>query len=425
MEFSTFSYVYLTFHFTFALFSYRFRVVHSSSEETGYPASELNVHSPSTRGWQSDKFCQWPQEIGVELLRGESRFSQVQVLSHQAKIATKIELFVGQGHSYNSATWKRLGYLSLDSNERSSYQARELKTVYIDQVGRFVKLVIHKNFVNKQNMFNQVGIVAINLLGQENTSSTGSLTGDHTPIIINPLNDLSIDMNLDPMTAERLRLLSDAKARAVATEDYITAKKIKAVEGELSALGSRLAQLDSAKRNAVADEDYDKAKEIKDEVDILRADIEQKILAIRIVGVTDQTTITTTSHVAHSRAQQKQHHSPDSHTTPGGGGPSNAYFGESKSHGEHKSGTGIMIFSSWTDCVSLPVLCCCCAALLCCQYSKRLVACSSQCITPPFTSSISFPSFCRTFKHHHVMSCHVMTITIHYSSHHRALHNHS
>ena len=329
----------------FRLVLYRFRVVHSSTEEYGYPASELNAHSPSTRGWQSDKFCQWPQEIGVELLRGESRLSQLQVLSHQAKIATKIELFVGQGSNYHSASWQRLGYLSLDSNERSSYQARELKTVYIDQVGRFVKLVIHKNFVNKQNMFNQVGIVAINLLGQDNTASTGSLTND-SQIISNPLNDLSIDMNLDPLTAERLRLLSDAKARAVATEDYVTAKKIKAVEGDLSTLGSQLAKLDMAKRIAVADEDYDKAKEIKDQVDILRAEIEQKILAIRIVGVTDQATITTTTHVAHAhtRAQQKQH-SPDPHITPGGG-QSNAYVGESKSkshsHGEQKTGTKLL-----------------------------------------------------------------------------------
>jgi len=260
-----------------SILKHRFRCIHSSSEDSGYPSSELNAHSPSTRGWQSDKFCPFPQELGFELSRGDVRFSQVQVLSHQSKIATKIELWIGQGNSYHSAKWKRLGYLSLDSNERSSYQARELKTVYIDQVGRYVKLLIQKNYVNKQNMFNQVGIVALNLLGSENTTeSTGSLHGD-SQFSNNPLNDLSIDMNLDPSTAERLRLLSDAKARAVATEDYVTAKKIKEVEGDLKMLGAQLAQLEMAKRVAVADEDYDKAKEIKDEVDSLRGDIEQKV----------------------------------------------------------------------------------------------------------------------------------------------------
>lgn len=33
------------------------------------------------------------------------------------------------------------------------------------------------------------------------------------------------------------------KAKAVATEDYVTAKKIKVVEGELKSLGTQLAQL--------------------------------------------------------------------------------------------------------------------------------------------------------------------------------------
>jgi len=65
------------------------------------------------------------------------------------------------------------------------------------------------------------------------------------------------------------------------------AKQIKAVEGDLKALGSRLAQLDLAKRQAVGAEDYDRAKEIKDETDELRGEIERRILAIHIPGVTD------------------------------------------------------------------------------------------------------------------------------------------
>lgn len=193
--------------------------MHSSSEVSGYPSSELNAHSPSTRGWQSDKFCQFPQELGFQLTRGASQLSQVQILSHQSKIATKVEIFLGSGKDYHSATFKRLGYLSLDSNERSSYQARELKTVYIDQTGEYIKLLIHKNYVNKQNMFNQVGIVALNLLGSEEDYSTqrAPLSSNqsqqqlHQRVPNNPLNDLSVDMNLDPPTAEKLRLLSDAK----------------------------------------------------------------------------------------------------------------------------------------------------------------------------------------------------------------------
>ncbi|CAM9788520.1 unnamed protein product, partial [Ectocarpus sp. 13 AM-2016] len=81
---------------------------------------------------------------------------QVQILSHQSKIATQIELFVGHGDSYESAHFRRLGYLSLNSNERSKYQARELKSVYVNAPGQYLRMLVHKCYINEVNLFNQV-----------------------------------------------------------------------------------------------------------------------------------------------------------------------------------------------------------------------------------------------------------------------------
>ncbi|CAM9966114.1 unnamed protein product [Heterosigma akashiwo] len=133
----------------------RFNVVYCKGEEPDYPAIELNNHSPTTKGWQSPQFCEYPQEIGFALA-AYCHITQVQILSHQSKIATKIELFVGEGNSYQDANFRRLGYLSLNSNERSNYQARELKSVYVDTQANFVKLLVHKCFINQYNLFNQV-----------------------------------------------------------------------------------------------------------------------------------------------------------------------------------------------------------------------------------------------------------------------------
>ena len=107
----------------------RFVVVHCSSEDDDYPAGELNVHSPNTRGWQSARFCDYPQEIGIEFVDAADRgtavaISQIQLLSHQSKIATRVELFVGTGVDYDTAQFTRLGYFSLDSNERSKFTVR-------------------------------------------------------------------------------------------------------------------------------------------------------------------------------------------------------------------------------------------------------------------------------------------------------------
>ncbi len=49
-----------------------------------------------------------------------------------------------------------LRYIELASNERSDFKARELKSVHIDAEGLFLKLVIHKNYLNRLNLYNQV-----------------------------------------------------------------------------------------------------------------------------------------------------------------------------------------------------------------------------------------------------------------------------
>ena len=143
----------------------RFQVVQCSGEDPEYPVKELKPLTPY-EGWQTLRFCEYPQEIGLQLLtRGPREVSQLQILSHQSKIASKIEIYVGRGPEYHSASYQRLGHLSLDSNERSAYQARELKTVFLNQPAQFIRLLIHRCHQNKYNLFDQVGIVAINILG--------------------------------------------------------------------------------------------------------------------------------------------------------------------------------------------------------------------------------------------------------------------
>lgn len=55
-------------------------------------------------------FCEYPQEIGIQFDEGMVSVAQIQLLSHQYLIATKIELFAGVGDSYETAKFKRLGY---------------------------------------------------------------------------------------------------------------------------------------------------------------------------------------------------------------------------------------------------------------------------------------------------------------------------
>jgi centrosomal protein CEP104 len=274
------------------IISCRFRVVYHTSEDVGYPVEELNSHTPQTRGWKSAKFCDYPQELGFEFLGSANNgvtLQQVQILSHQALISTRIDVYIASAApSYQLARFTKLGFLTLNSNERAGFQARELKTVHVNSQGQYIKFVCHRNHENQYNPQSQIGIVAVNFLGFDDESTSANL-GYAEDINFssldnqrNALNDLSVDMNLDSQTASKLRLLAEAKTRAIADEDYLTAKDIKAVENDLRILGSQLAQLDLAKREAVRAEDFDRAKEIKDDCDKIRREIEHRVSTVYV-----------------------------------------------------------------------------------------------------------------------------------------------
>ena len=260
----------------------RFQVVFTSSEDAEYPSSELDTVNPQTRGWQSERHCSYPQEIGIRL-PGIVRVNQLQVLSHSTKIAKRIEFLIGQGSDYENTSFRSLGYISLDDNARSEFKARELKSVHLDDTGNFMKLIIHAPHTNKYNLYMQVGIIAINVLGSLESAPIRSESGvkgsnPNKIVVRNPLDDLSIDVGLDAQTADKLRKLSEAKKHAIQIEDYMTAKQIKLVETELMKIGTHLNQLDGSKRRAVQEEDYDRAREIKEDMDQLRLEMENKVL---------------------------------------------------------------------------------------------------------------------------------------------------
>ncbi|TMW68162.1 hypothetical protein Poli38472_007834 [Pythium oligandrum] len=267
----------------------RFAVVACSGEDAAFPAKELNEHASTSKGYMTPKNCEYPQEIVLKLQDGRSRVTQVQLLSHQTHIATKIELFLSSSNSLQDATFQRLGYLTLKSNVESNYMARELKTVHINNEATFVKLLLHQCYINERNIYSQVGVMAVNLCGEPLDSQPDELPNQSSgeplsvpmrsipkPSQASPANrtdDLAFDLRFDAKTAERIREIQIAKDKAVASEDYDQAKRLKQMEEHLKSIGLQLARLETQKREAVANEDYDLAKRIKDEIAMLEGSV--------------------------------------------------------------------------------------------------------------------------------------------------------
>ncbi|XP_070562065.1 centrosomal protein of 104 kDa-like isoform X2 [Ptychodera flava] len=299
-----------------------FSVVHASSHDDGYTAKELEIHNPLVKGWQASRFCLYPQEIVVRLTE-RARIRKLQILSHQFLVATKIEFFIGNlppDHitTLHGTRYKRLGYVSLSDNEKTGFKARELKSVHVDALGQYLKIVIHKNHVNKYNLFNQVGIVAVNVIGDDVNEPEGkpvdptdpslrlllntylptgkSFPDDpsglhdksdfpdpaiwgalNRPDYISPMDDLAFDMYQDPEVAQIIRKLDVRKNEAVLQEKYDLAKRLKQAIADLQKVGERLGRYEVEKRRAVENEDYDLAKIKKIQMDEYRLQIYKQL----------------------------------------------------------------------------------------------------------------------------------------------------
>mmetsp|Transcript_16918 Transcript_16918/g.30337 ORF Transcript_16918/g.30337 Transcript_16918/m.30337 type:complete len:135 (-) Transcript_16918:255-659(-) len=70
----------------------KFRIVSCTSEDPDFAATELLKHGPATKGWTSARFCDYPQEIILQM-SVPARVKQLQFLSHQFKVSSKIELY--------------------------------------------------------------------------------------------------------------------------------------------------------------------------------------------------------------------------------------------------------------------------------------------------------------------------------------------
>ncbi len=122
------------------------------------------------------------------------KLSQIQILSHEYCISRRIEIFVadhqpdGGSRSVlvDKVAFKKLGHLTLDTNEKSNYGSRELKSVFLDSPLRLVKLVCHTPHPNIHNTFSQVGIISIKCLGKLvnglSTVEQREVTEDATPM---------------------------------------------------------------------------------------------------------------------------------------------------------------------------------------------------------------------------------------------------
>ena len=217
------------------------------------------------------------------------------------------------------AEWQKLGHFVFENNEKSGFSARELKTVKIDRkLTTKMKLSLSRGYVNKHNIYNQVGIISVNLIGWPESeadsdirhaeqrskrdhlqvhgsnrdrssfpsSHTQQMRGGGSEKVENyvlessnqagynvgsqELVSLALDAGIDPFVMHIVREAHKHKQKAVMKEDYEEARRLRDGIERLKLIGRRVAELEGVKQKAVEQEDYENAHVLKKDIDKLR-----------------------------------------------------------------------------------------------------------------------------------------------------------
>ncbi|KAL7547432.1 hypothetical protein ACHAWF_010746 [Thalassiosira exigua] len=229
-------------------------------------------------------------------------------IATESKIAAKLEISLGIGEGDgDSSSFDRcqsithLGYITLDSNERTEFLQREMKSVPVERPADFVQLVLVGCHQNVHNIHNQVSLVGVRVLGvannvvEEKTTSQPppanespiapmkkvevpsvirpeterSLLEDFGKCALRPVSSLPPNMKneLDTKMQSACDSLERLKKERASQEDFDMAGKIKEALGNVYALLISYKDCEAAMRKAAAEEDYSLASRLKAERD--------------------------------------------------------------------------------------------------------------------------------------------------------------
>ncbi|XP_076374958.1 centrosomal protein of 104 kDa isoform X1 [Megalopta genalis] len=256
-----------------------FHVVYATSEEDRHSSLELNVHGPTVRGWQSSRRCAYPQEL-ILRLHGPTKLTRIQVLAHQYLIPEKLEIWTSVEENASVTTeFSYLGYITLSDNASTMYKSRELKSVALPETEAVsLKLRLHKPHSNAHNVYQQVGLIAINILGEPyGQELSGQGDAPYNPHYTSPYDDLAFEMYVDRDVAKIVRQMEAKKLQAVEEERFEYASKLKVAMENLRKAGERLGKYELEKKYAIALEDYDKAKAKKAQAQQYRQQVYQSL----------------------------------------------------------------------------------------------------------------------------------------------------
>ena len=148
-----------------------FKIIESTTEDIEHPLREL-TKGLKGKGWQSSRFSQFPQEIYIQFIQPVT-IRRIDIITHEKNIPSQIKFYSYCPKNndeivknYHQVSYNYVGFIKMDTNERFNFRTRESRKVYINSKSLFLKIQLDKNYINQYNIFNQVGLMYIDFMGE-------------------------------------------------------------------------------------------------------------------------------------------------------------------------------------------------------------------------------------------------------------------
>ena len=252
-----------------------YRIISYSSEDPQYPLSNLIFQNG--KGWQSNRFCIYPQEILIQF-NFPVNINQINIIINEKKIPTTIEFYKANINNNKNSQFpfffNYIGFIKLSSNTNSNYRARESRKIFIDVNAKIIKVKLNRNYSNKYNIFCQVGLISLEFYGKTimNFEKINKILSKDSYNIENEKNENKNEINelLDEKTKEKLKILNEQLESEIKKENYEGCKIIKNEIDKIKYIAREIYKLNKKKIESVETQDFDNATFYREEITKLK-----------------------------------------------------------------------------------------------------------------------------------------------------------
>ena len=257
-----------------------YSLVGATSEDPEHPLFSI-ISDDKKEGWCSAAFCKYPQEIIIQLNK-PSKIYQINITLHQSKIPTKIDFYYYypeqkkqnenkyEKFNLNNIPFLKLGYITPNSNQKTNFKAREFQKIKINQNVLFIKFVLHKNYINLENKYNQVSLISLEFIGIEfennNFQDFNNINFNNKEIILKNEEDL----DFDEICLTKLKEIKNTLDLCVKKEKYESAKIFRELYQRVKLLGEKMKNLSENKMKCIETNDFDSCKKIQGDIDRIK-----------------------------------------------------------------------------------------------------------------------------------------------------------